>query len=97
MQLDSMPGDDSRVLKKHASGCNTFNFTFSPEANVPRFAHHILTALLLPCGLQLGILPGVKPHLKVYALPGQRGSTTMQVCTGVDNGGCNAALISHSA
>ena len=28
---------------------------------------------------QLGILPGVKPHLKVYALPGQNGSTTMQV------------------
>lgn len=26
----------------------------------------------------LGILPGVKPHLKVYALPGQRGSTVMQ-------------------
>lgn len=27
---------------------------------------------------QLGILPGVKPHLKVYKLPGQHGSTTMQ-------------------
>ena len=27
---------------------------------------------------QLGILPGVKPHLKVYALPGQAGSTIMQ-------------------
>ena len=26
----------------------------------------------------LGILPGVKPHLKVYALPGQGGSTVMQ-------------------
>lgn len=24
-------------------------------------------------------MPGVKPHLKVYKLPGQRGSTTMQV------------------
>ena len=28
---------------------------------------------------QLGILPGVKPHLKVYKLPGQHGSTSMQV------------------
>ena len=28
---------------------------------------------------QLGIMPGVKPHLKVYALPGQKGSTVMQV------------------
>lgn len=27
---------------------------------------------------ELGILPGVKPHLKVYALPGQSGSTVMQ-------------------
>ena len=27
---------------------------------------------------QLGIMPGVKPHLKVYALPGQSGSTIMQ-------------------
>eukprot|EP00195_Chlamydomonas_chlamydogama_P017828 CAMPEP_0202895430 /NCGR_PEP_ID=MMETSP1392-20130828/4638_1 /ASSEMBLY_ACC=CAM_ASM_000868 /TAXON_ID=225041 /ORGANISM="Chlamydomonas chlamydogama, Strain SAG 11-48b" /LENGTH=404 /DNA_ID=CAMNT_0049580441 /DNA_START=30 /DNA_END=1244 /DNA_ORIENTATION=- len=27
---------------------------------------------------ELGIMPGVKPHLKVYALPGQRGSTVMQ-------------------
>ncbi|WIA16753.1 hypothetical protein OEZ85_013406 [Tetradesmus obliquus] len=27
---------------------------------------------------QLGIMPGVKPHLKVYNLPGQRGSTHMQ-------------------
>ena len=27
---------------------------------------------------QIGILPGVKPHLKVYSLPGQHGSTTMQ-------------------
>eukprot|EP00192_Tetraselmis_astigmatica_P005643 CAMPEP_0117667872 /NCGR_PEP_ID=MMETSP0804-20121206/11216_1 /TAXON_ID=1074897 /ORGANISM="Tetraselmis astigmatica, Strain CCMP880" /LENGTH=442 /DNA_ID=CAMNT_0005475663 /DNA_START=18 /DNA_END=1346 /DNA_ORIENTATION=+ len=26
----------------------------------------------------LGIVPGVKPHLKVYALPGQSGSTVMQ-------------------
>eukprot|EP00183_Erythrolobus_madagascarensis_P007030 CAMPEP_0185846070 /NCGR_PEP_ID=MMETSP1354-20130828/1836_1 /TAXON_ID=708628 /ORGANISM="Erythrolobus madagascarensis, Strain CCMP3276" /LENGTH=366 /DNA_ID=CAMNT_0028546153 /DNA_START=244 /DNA_END=1344 /DNA_ORIENTATION=- len=26
----------------------------------------------------LGIVPGVKPHLKVYALPGQFGSTVMQ-------------------
>jgi len=26
----------------------------------------------------LGIVPGVKPHLKVYALPGQAGSTVMQ-------------------
>jgi len=26
----------------------------------------------------LGILPGVKPHLKVYALPGQSGATVMQ-------------------
>jgi len=25
-----------------------------------------------------GIVPGVKPHLKVYALPGQSGSTVMQ-------------------
>ena len=29
----------------------------------------------------LGILPGVKPHLKVYALPGQNGATVMQVRT----------------
>ena len=27
----------------------------------------------------LGIIPGVKPHLKVYNLPGQSGSTSMQV------------------
>lgn len=27
---------------------------------------------------ELGIVPGVKPHLKVYALPGQSGSTVMQ-------------------
>ncbi|KAI8465806.1 MAG: fructose-bisphosphate aldolase [Monoraphidium minutum] len=34
---------------------------------------------LFPARLkELGILPGVKPHLKVYALPGQRGSTSMQ-------------------
>jgi fructose-bisphosphate aldolase class I len=34
---------------------------------------------LFPARLtQLGILPGVKPHLKVYALPGQSGSTVMQ-------------------
>jgi len=26
----------------------------------------------------IGILPGVKPHLKVYALPGQNGATVMQ-------------------
>eukprot|EP00976_Prorocentrum_cordatum_P113338 1195683-Prorocentrum_minimum.AAC.8 len=30
----------------------------------------------------LGIAPGVKPHLKVYALPGQDGSTVMQVSPG---------------
>lgn len=28
--------------------------------------------------MDLGIVPGVKPHLKVYALPGQDGSTVMQ-------------------
>ena len=34
---------------------------------------------LFPARLtQLGILPGVKPHLKVYALPGQSGATVMQ-------------------
>lgn len=27
---------------------------------------------------ELGIVPGVKPHLKVYALPGQSGATVMQ-------------------
>mmetsp|Transcript_58175 Transcript_58175/g.185209 ORF Transcript_58175/g.185209 Transcript_58175/m.185209 type:complete len:388 (-) Transcript_58175:1190-2353(-) len=27
---------------------------------------------------ELGIVPGVKPHLKVYALPGQDGATVMQ-------------------
>lgn len=26
----------------------------------------------------LGIVPGIKPHLKVYAIPGQAGSTVMQ-------------------
>ena len=26
----------------------------------------------------LGIVPGVKPHLKIYALPGQSGATVMQ-------------------
>ncbi len=29
--------------------------------------------------MSLGIVPGVKPHLKVYELPGQSGSTVMQV------------------
>eukprot|EP00798_Chlamydomonas_sp_ICE-L_P029708 gene29708-5143_t len=34
---------------------------------------------LFPAKLkELGIMPGVKPHLKIYALPGQHGSTTMQ-------------------
>ena len=27
---------------------------------------------------EIGIVPGVKPHLKVYALPGQSGATVMQ-------------------
>lgn len=27
---------------------------------------------------ELGVVPGVKPHLKVYALPGQEGATVMQ-------------------
>lgn len=27
---------------------------------------------------KLGIVPGVKPHLKIYALPGQSGATVMQ-------------------
>merc|ERR1740138_723842 len=26
----------------------------------------------------MGVIPGVKPHLKVYALPGQSGATVMQ-------------------
>jgi fructose-bisphosphate aldolase class I len=29
--------------------------------------------------MELGIVPGVKPHLKIYELPGQNGSTVMQV------------------
>jgi len=28
--------------------------------------------------MELGIVPGVKPHLKIYELPGQNGSTVMQ-------------------
>ena len=28
---------------------------------------------------ELGIVPGFKPHLKVFELPGQAGSTHMQV------------------
>ena len=28
--------------------------------------------------MDLGIVPGVKPHLKIYALPGQNGATVMQ-------------------
>ena len=27
----------------------------------------------------LGVVPGVKPHLKIYSLPGQSGATVMQV------------------
>ena len=34
---------------------------------------------LFPAKLDsLGVVPGVKPHLKVYALPGQGGATVMQ-------------------
>ena len=41
----------------------------STSAGSPLFPHRLT---------EIGILPGVKPHLKVYALPGQSGSTAMQ-------------------
>jgi fructose-bisphosphate aldolase class I len=36
---------------------------------------------------ELGIMPGIKPHLKVYVLPGQDGSTHMQVRNQPNKGG----------
>ena len=67
-----------RQMLFEAPGCEEFlsGAILDPETLYQRSS---LTGELFPeLLMNKGIVPGVKPHLKVYALPGQNGSTVMQ-------------------
>jgi len=68
-----------RQMLFEAPGCNEFlcaaildpETVYQKSSTSGKLFPEVLTGL--------GIVPGIKPHLKVYAIPGQAGSTVMQV------------------
>jgi len=67
-----------RQMLFEAPGCNEFlcaaildpETVYQKSSTSGKLFPEVLTGL--------GIVPGIKPHLKVYAIPGQAGSTVMQ-------------------
>jgi fructose-bisphosphate aldolase class I len=72
-----------RQMLFEAPGCNEFlcaaildpETVYQKSSTSGKLFPEVLTGL--------GIVPGIKPHLKVYAIPGQAGSTVMQVSAGL--------------